>query len=165
MGASIYPPTKNDGYSKGVVTYQAVSTTAYLTSAETIVYTQSFTAVAGRLYRVTLRGTAVDTDSTGDNSSLRYAKQGAQTSCRWAAGDTVTTASTAAGFSTTTTFDDDSITAIGMNMIFYLPSLPAGLVTIGIGLAATRSSTTYGMVRFLPGTGGALVIEDVGLAV
>ncbi|MGW3336214.1 siphovirus ReqiPepy6 Gp37-like family protein [Streptomyces sp. NPDC001009] len=150
---------------RGVLALQTLGTTAYVGDTETMVYTQQFTAEAGRCYKVVLRIASVDTDATGDNASTRYAKQSAMTVVRWASGSTVASSNTAIGSFYSTTFNDDSNTSNGMDAAFYLNSPPAGPITIGIGLMTKRAAATYGMVRYLPSTLSTLAIEDVGAAV
>lgn len=151
---------------RGVLALQTLGTTAYVGDTESIVYTQQFQADAGRCYKVTIRIAAVDTDATGDNANtnIRYAKQSAMTTVRWATGTTVSTSSTAIGTFYSTTYDDDSNSATGMDATFYLNNPPAGPITVGVGLNTRRAAATYGMVRFLPSTLSTLAIEDVGAA-
>ncbi|MGP3686248.1 siphovirus ReqiPepy6 Gp37-like family protein [Streptomyces sp. IBSNAI002] len=156
----------NEKSAKGVVSIQNLSTTAYIGDTATVVYTQQFTAEAGRCYKVAVRIAAVDTDGTGDNASsnIRYAKQGAYTCVRWAAGTTVTTASTLAADVFSTTYDDDSNTSTGLDFTCYINNPPAGPVTVGVTLNTRRTAATYGMVRYLPGSLSTLVVEDAGAA-
>ncbi|MFI0985018.1 siphovirus ReqiPepy6 Gp37-like family protein [Streptomyces exfoliatus] len=149
---------------RGVLVVQAPLTqTPYIGDTETVVYTQQFTAEAGRCYRVILRVAVVDTDGTGDSTTLRYPKQGAETRVRWAVGATVTTSAFLAGNAYTTTFDDDSATGTGLNLTCYINNPPAGLVTVGVTIGTRRPAATYGMVRLLPST-GMLAVEDAGAA-
>ncbi|AWY07589.1 hypothetical protein SEA_YOSIF_25 [Streptomyces phage Yosif] len=167
MGAQLYPPPSNASVAKGVVALQSLGTSAYVGNTETMIYTQQFTAQAGRIYKVVMRMASVDTDGAGDqtNTLIRYAKQTGITHCRYAAGSSVSTSSTTLGNFYTTTFDDDSITSMGLTCEWYMTSPPAGLITVGISLYAARSPhTTYGMVRYLPASGATLAIEDVGSA-
>ncbi|AKY03779.1 hypothetical protein SEA_VERSE_24 [Streptomyces phage Verse] len=168
MGAAIYPPPSSPNFARGLVApIQMLGTSAYVGNTETMIYTQQFTAQANRSYKVVMRMPSVDTDGAGDNtnSTIRYAKQGAITYCRWAAGATVTTASQSVGNFYTTTFDDDSVTSMGLMCEWYIVNPPAGLITVGISLFAYRSPhTTYGMVRYLPSASATLGIEDVGPA-
>ncbi|WP_234329640.1 Gp37-like protein [Streptomyces viridochromogenes] len=154
----------NEKAAKGVVAMQALSTTSYVGDTATMVYTQQFTAEAGRCYKVVLRVAAVDTDGTGDSTTLRYAKQGAYTTVRWAAGTTVTTSNTLVGDAFSTTFDDDSNTATGLDINCYINNPPAGPITVGVALNTRRAAATYGMVRYLPGSLSMLVVEDAGAA-
>jgi hypothetical protein len=154
----------NEKAAKGVVAMQALATSAYVGDTAAMIYTQQFTAEAGRCYKVVLRIAAVDTDGTGDQTTNRYAKQGAYTAVRWAAGSTVSTTSTLVGDAFSTTFDDDSNTATGLDINCYINNPPAGLVTVGVTLNTRRAAATYGMVRYLPGSLSQLVIEDAGAA-
>lgn len=150
---------------KGVVALKPLTTTAYVGDTTTLVYSQTFTAEAGRCYKVALRIAAVDSDGTGDQTANRYAKQSAYTTVRWASGTTVTTSSTVAGDFFTTTFDDDSNTASGLDMNCYLNNPPAGPVTVGVTLNTRRAAATYGMVRYLTSALSTLAVEDAGAAV
>jgi hypothetical protein len=154
----------NEKAAKGVVAMQALATSAYVGDTAAMIYTQQFTAEAGRCYKVVLRIAAVDTDGTGDQTTNRYAKQGAYTAVRWAAGSTVSTTSTLVGDAFSTTFDDDSNTATGLDINCYINNPPAGLVTVGVTLNTRRAAATDGMVRYLPGSLSQLVIEDAGAA-
>ncbi|SNS50560.1 Gp37-like protein [Actinacidiphila glaucinigra] len=160
--------TFEDRTPKGIVSITSITaSTPYVGDTAAIVYTQAFTAEAGRCYRVTFRALSADTDATGDNadSNIRYAKQSMLTTIRWAAGTSVTTSSTSAGEMATTTFDDDSVTATGINLNAFINNAPAGTVTVGVAINARRVAATYGQVRVLPGGVGAIVVEDVGAAV
>jgi|SRR5690606_1875434 len=131
---------------------------------ETVVYTLSFTAAPKRFYKVHFQVYSVDSDGTGDNANndIRYAKSSAAIRCRWASGSTVTTSSSILGAHRVTVFDDDSSTASGADISYFLINPPRGLTTVGITLAAARTPATYGKVRFLTSTGNHLSIEDVG---
>ncbi|MGW0705083.1 siphovirus ReqiPepy6 Gp37-like family protein [Streptomyces sp. NPDC002643] len=155
----------NEKAAKGVLAMQTLATSSYIGDTATLIYSQQFTAEAGRCYKVVLRIAAVDTDGTGDNASLRYAKQGAYTTVRWAAGSTVTTTSSLVADAFSTTFDDDSNTATGLDINCYINNPPAGLITVGVTLNTRRAAATYGMVRYLPGSLSQLVIEDAGAAI
>ncbi|MFI2673995.1 siphovirus ReqiPepy6 Gp37-like family protein [Streptomyces albidoflavus] len=151
---------------RGIVALQTLGDTEYIGDAETIVYRRTFTAEAGRCYKIHLRVPVVDADSTGDAPSVRYAKQAAYTFCRWASGTTVSASSATLGAVSTTVYDDDSTTATGVDAAFFLNNPPAGSATVGIGLTARRAAATYGKVRYLSGaTTCTLAIEDVGPAV
>lgn len=152
---------------RGIVSVQALASTAYIGDTETIVYSQTFTAEANRCYEINFRVAVVDTDATGDNASstIRYAKQSGYTACRWAAGSTASNTSTLLGTFYNTLFDDDSFTATGINANWYLNNPPAGTVTIGIGLKVNRAAATYGQVRYLVSGGSHLAIEDVGSSI
>jgi hypothetical protein len=156
----------NEKAAKGVVALQTLATSAYVGDTATMIYTQQFTAEAGRCYKVSLKIASADTDGTGDNANtdIRYAKQGAYTVIRWAAGTTVTTTSTLVGDFFSTTFDDDSNTSTGINMQCFINNPPAGPVTVGVTLNTRRAAATYGMVRYLPGSLSQLAIEDAGAA-
>lgn len=156
----------NEKAAKGVVALQNLTTSAYIGDTASVIYTQQFTAEAGRCYKVVVRIASVDTDGTGDNAntSIRYAKQGAYTCVRWAAGTTVTTSSTLAADFFSTTFDDDSNTSTGVNITCYINNPPAGPITVGVTLNTRRAAATYGMVRYLPGGLSQLAVEDAGAA-
>ncbi|MER5851030.1 siphovirus ReqiPepy6 Gp37-like family protein [Streptomyces sp. NPDC002012] len=154
----------NENSAKGVRSMQTLTTTEYVGDAATVVYRQQFTAEAGRCYKVLLRVASVDTDSVGDQTTNRFAKQAAYTCVRWAAGTTVSPTSSLAGDAFSTTFDDDSNTSTGLDLNCYINNPPAGPVTVGITLNARRAATTYGMVRYLQGSLSQLVIEDAGAA-
>ncbi|MFF4244300.1 siphovirus ReqiPepy6 Gp37-like family protein [Streptomyces sp. NPDC001822] len=157
-----------DNSPRGILAIQpALVASAHVGDTEAILYSQTFTASAGRCYKVNFRMATVDTDGTGDNSNtnIRYAKQGGYTSCRWAAGSAVSTSSALLGVMYTTTFDDDSTSGIGVTADFYLNNPPAGPITIGIGLKTLRPAATYGQVRYLPSGGSHLAVEDVGATV
>lgn len=154
----------NEKAAKGVVSIQNLATSAYIGDTAAVIYTQQFTAEAGRCYKVVLRIAAIDTDGTGDNATVRYAKQGAYTTVRWAAGPTVTTSSTLVGDAFSTTFDDDSNTSTGLDITCYINNPPAGPIAVGVTLNARRVAATYGMVRYLPGGLSTLVVEDAGAA-
>ncbi|MFI1655614.1 hypothetical protein ACH4ZU_12005 [Streptomyces sp. NPDC020472] len=151
---------------RGVKALQTLTTSAYVGDTATVIYTQQFTAEAGRCYKVTLRIASVDTDGTGDNANtnIRYAKQGAYTCVRWAAGTSVTTSSTLVADFYSTTYDDDSNTSSGLNLACYINNPPAGPITVGVTLNTRRVAATYGMVRYLPGALSQLAIEDAGAA-
>ncbi|MFJ9827698.1 siphovirus ReqiPepy6 Gp37-like family protein [Streptomyces sp. NPDC101160] len=155
----------NEKAAKGVVAIQNLALSAYVADTATLVYTQQFTAEAGRCYKVALRIAAVDTDNTGDSTTARYAKQGAYTTVRWASGATVTTSSSLVGDAYSTTFDDDSNTSNGLDINCYINNPPAGPITVGITLNTRRAAATYGMVRYIPGGLSTLVIEDAGAAI
>ncbi|WP_254792786.1 siphovirus ReqiPepy6 Gp37-like family protein [Streptomyces sp. CC77] len=152
---------------RGVKAIQNLATSPYVGDAPTLIYTQGFTAEANRCYKVVLRIAVADTDGIGDNtdSGVRYAKQGAYTAVRWAAGTTVSASSTIAGDFYSTTFDDDSSTATGLDITCYINNPPPGPVTVGVTLNARRTAATYGSVRYLPSAMSQLVIEDAGAAV
>ncbi|WP_369186486.1 siphovirus ReqiPepy6 Gp37-like family protein [Streptomyces sp. R08] len=154
----------NESSAKGVLSIQALSTTEYIGDSPSVVYRQTFTAEAGRCYKVLLRVASVDTDGVGDQTTNRFAKQSAYTCVRWAAGTTVTTTSALAGDAFSTTFDDDSNTSTGLNLNCYINNPPAGPVTVGITLSTRRAAASYGMVRYLPGSLSQLVVEDAGAA-
>ncbi|MFI6205904.1 hypothetical protein ACIBAI_05815 [Streptomyces sp. NPDC051041] len=157
----------NEKAAKGVVALQtltAMTDAQYVGDTETMIYTQSFTAEASRCYKVVLRIASVDTDGTGDSTSLRYAKQSAMTTVRWAAASTVTTSAASLGTFYTTVFDDDSNTSTGVEATFYLNDPPAGLITVGVSLVARRAAATYGRVRYLTSTRSTLAVEDAGPA-
>ncbi|MFE5971387.1 siphovirus ReqiPepy6 Gp37-like family protein [Streptomyces sp. NPDC056460] len=155
----------NEKAAKGVVAIQNLALSAYIADTATLVYTQQFTAEAGRCYKVALRIAAVDTDNVGDSATARYAKQGAYTTVRWASGTTVTTSSSLVGDAYSTTFDDDSNTSNGLDINCYINNPPAGPITVGITLNTRRAAATYGMVRYIPGGLSTLVIEDAGAAI
>ncbi|WP_308408956.1 siphovirus ReqiPepy6 Gp37-like family protein [Streptomyces sp. AC558_RSS880] len=159
------PLAFEDSRARGVIAMQTLATSAYVGDTSTLIYSQQFTAEAGRCYKVVLRIAAIDTDGTGDNSTVRYAKQGAYTTVRWAAGSTVSTTGTLVGDAFSTTFDDDSNTATGLDINCYINNPPAGLITVGVTLNSRRAAATYGMVRYLPGSLSQLVIEDAGAAI
>ncbi|MFF8845492.1 hypothetical protein ACF08N_22660 [Streptomyces sp. NPDC015127] len=150
---------------RGVV---AITTTldnsAVVGDTETVVYTLSFTAAPKRIYKVCFRAAVVDTNGTGDNtnSAIRYAKNAADIRCRWAVGSSVTATSNNLGLMRATVFDDDSITAMGVDASYYLLNPPRGQITVGITLKAARASATYGQVGLYPNSGSHLAIEDVG---
>ncbi|MFG2209948.1 siphovirus ReqiPepy6 Gp37-like family protein [Streptomyces sp. NPDC091682] len=155
----------NEKAAKGVIAIQNLALSAYVADSATLVYTQQFTAEAGRCYKVALRIASVDTDNAGDSATARYAKQGAYTTVRWASGTTVTTSSTLVGDAYSTTFDDDSNTSNGLDINCYINNPPAGPITVGITLNTRRAAATYGMVRYIPGGLSTLVIEDAGAAI
>lgn len=156
----------NEKSAKGIVALQTLATTAYVGDTATLVYTQQFTAEAGRCYKVTLRVASVDTDGAGDNAnaSIRYAKQSAFTCVRWATGTTVTPSSTLAADFYSTVYDDDSSTSTGLNIDCFINNPPAGPITVGVTLNTRRAAATYGMVRYLPSGMSQLAIEDAGAA-
>ncbi|MGW8953507.1 DUF7298 domain-containing protein [Streptomyces sp. NPDC055709] len=141
-----------------------LATTASIGDTETVIYQLPFVAAPKRIYRVHLQVYAVDTDGVGDNanSAIRYAKSSAVIRCRWAAGSTVSTSGTVFGEHRVTVYDDDSATASGADVCFYLVNPPSGQLTAGITLATARAAATYGTVRILPGTLSCLAVEDVG---
>ncbi|MFJ3974894.1 hypothetical protein [Streptomyces sp. NPDC090021] len=151
---------------RGVKALQTLGTSAYVGDTATMVYTQQFTAEAGRCYKVTLRVASVDTDGAGDNAnaSIRYAKQSAFTCIRWATGTTVTPSSTLAADFYSTVYDDDSSTSTGLNIDCFINNPPAGPITVGVTLNTRRAAATYGMVRYLPSGMSQLAIEDAGAA-
>ncbi|MFE2104303.1 siphovirus ReqiPepy6 Gp37-like family protein [Kitasatospora sp. NPDC059463] len=152
---------------RGVVTIRILSETPYVGDAPTVVYTQTFTAEAKRVYRVSLRIASVDTDNIGDNlATVRQAKQQAVTAVRWASGTTITAdTGKAVGEIYSTTFNDDSRTSLGLCSDFYINNPPAGLVTIGVTLNSRLPAATNGNVRYLVGTQSELIIADEGGAV
>ncbi|WP_031513717.1 DUF7298 domain-containing protein [Streptomyces sp. NRRL F-5123] len=154
MGVTLYP----DPRPRGVIVRQIVSTSALVGNTETMMYTQTFYAEAGRNYEIHFR-TAVLGNSAGDGTAV----QSGRTICRWAAGSTVTTAGTLIGDVYTTAFAPDLTRASGVDATFNLISPPAGLITIGISLYALRQpASTYGSVHY--GTNGQseLLVSDNG---
>ncbi|MGM9381122.1 DUF7298 domain-containing protein [Streptomyces antibioticus] len=141
-----------------------LDTTAYVGDTETMVYQLPFIAAPKRIYRVHLQVYAIDTDGTGDNTNanIRYAKNSMIIKCRWASGSTVTTSGSTTGEHRVTVYDDDSTTASGADVAFYLCNPPAGQLTAGISIATARASATYGQVRILPGSYSYFAVEDVG---
>ncbi|WP_438470797.1 DUF7298 domain-containing protein [Streptomyces asiaticus] len=139
-----------------------LSDTAYVGDTETVVYQLPFIAAPRRIYKVLLRVGMADVDSSGDDTARRYAKNAANVTCRWAAGPAVTANSASLGNYRVTCFDDDSLTATGVDATFYLVDPPFGQATVGVTIKAARPAATYGQVRFLTGANAHLAIEDVG---
>ncbi|MFE9924259.1 hypothetical protein ACFYQA_22555 [Streptomyces sp. NPDC005774] len=146
----------------GIIT--ELDTTAYVGDTETVVYRLPFIAAPKRIYKVHFQAYSVDADGVGDNANdaIRYAKSGAIIRCRWASGSTVTISGTNIGAQRVPAFDDDSSTSLGADCTSYLLNPPAGQVTVGISIRASRAAATYGQVRFLTNAGSHLAVEDVG---
>ncbi|WDS51739.1 hypothetical protein SEA_TRIUMPH_25 [Streptomyces phage Triumph] len=154
-----------DHMPRGIVAItQNLATTTSIGDTETVVYQLPFTAAPKRIYRVHLQIFAADTDGVGDNANanIRYAKNSMNIRCRWASGSSVTASGTLIGEHRVTVFDDDSSTASGADVAFYLLNPPRGQVTVGITLNTARAAATYGMVRVLPGSLSYFAVEDVG---
>ncbi|WP_432006298.1 DUF7298 domain-containing protein [Streptomyces parvus] len=154
-----------DHMPRGVVAITLdLSNSAVVGETETVIYTLPFTAAPKRIYKVCFRAAVVDTNGTGDNANnaIRYAKNAADIRCRWASGASVTTSSNNLGVLRATVFDDDSVTAGGVDASFYMLNPPRGQITVGITLRAARTSATYGQVGLYPNPGSHFVIEDVG---
>lgn len=125
-------------------------------TAETVQLSVSFTAVAGRAYRVLFSGGTVD--SAGPTACAGIIIM------RWAAGGTVTTAGTAIARTQTAIpasgapNDEGSSNAMEGHII----GAAAGTTTVGI----TLTSTTAVAVGFFSTSvsGLCLTVEDVGLA-
>ncbi|MEU0344248.1 hypothetical protein ABZ092_36240 [Streptomyces bobili] len=148
---------------RGVVAITtSLSDTAYVTEAETVLYTLPFRAAPKRIYRVSFRVGRADTNGTGDNATLRYAKSSMVARCRWASGSSVTTSGTSLGDYRVTVFDDDSSTATGVDASYILLNPPAGQLTVGIFGYAGRAAATYGQVRFIADGNAFLMVEDIG---
>ncbi|WAB08727.1 hypothetical protein SEA_ANDRIS_23 [Streptomyces phage Andris] len=150
---------------RGIVAItQNLATTAQIGDTETMVYQLPFKAAPKRIYRVHLQAYAADTDGVGDNTNanIRYAKNSMVLRGRWATGTTVTTAGTAFGEGRATVFDDDSATAGGIDINWYLLNPPSGQLTVGVAIYVARAAATYGTVRILPGSFSFFAVEDVG---
>lgn len=141
-----------------------LATTASVGDTETVIYQLPFVAAPKRIYRVHFQVYAVDTDGVGDNvnAAIRYAKSSAIIRCRWAAGSSVSASGTVIGEHRVTVYDDDSTTASGADVCFYLVNPPSGQLTAGITLCTARAAATYGAVRILPGVLSCFAVEDVG---
>lgn len=162
MGASIYPPPASQ--MPRIVALQNlenIPSASYVVD-ETIQFTQTFTAIANRHYKVTFQMANVDTDGT--TGSAYISKVAAITTCRVNPGTTVTTTSNEIGQIYTPVFGDDSMRDGGVVGVFWIERPPAGLNTVAISLKT--SLTTAGGVRYLAyGDGNRLAIEDAGPAV
>ncbi|WP_327175477.1 siphovirus ReqiPepy6 Gp37-like family protein [Streptomyces sp. NBC_01335] len=157
-----------DDRARGLIQVSPLPDSAYVASdAETLCYSVTLNAEAGRSYKVTVQAASVDTDGTGDTATLRYAKQSAQTTIRYAAGTAVTSASALAlgGQMFTTVFDDDSNTSNGVAMTGIVTPPTTGTYRVGVFLRARRDSAAYGKVRFLSYSNSYVSIEDIGAAV
>ncbi|AKY03707.1 hypothetical protein AVT26_gp25 [Streptomyces phage Lannister] len=164
MGLNIWPPPVPAKLARGIVYTATLGTTAYIGDTETMAYTHTFKAAAGRTYKIHYRLTSVDTDGTGDNTNtnIRYAKNSAILYCRWKSGTSVSVTDPQIAQAYATVFDDDSTSSTGAELTAYLIDPPAGDVTVGLSVKTGRAAATYGQVRFLPAGGARMVIEDVG---
>jgi hypothetical protein len=166
MGAGIYPPPTNPNLPRGTRFYSSLGSTAYVGDTETRAYLGTFTAEAGRLYRVTINLAGVDADGVGDTATTadHGAKNSATIRARWAYGTDATTASSDLGAFYASVFDDDSMFGSGCNHDWFLGGAAAGDVAIAITLRATKAAATYGSVRILTNGGNttSLHIEDIG---
>jgi hypothetical protein len=166
VGAGLYPPPKGVA-AKGIVAFVPLVTSGYVGDTETRAYAITWTAEAGRAYMIRFMAAIVDADGVGDQTTYRYAKQAAMTSCRWATGSgTATVTSTSLGYTQTTVYDDDSLTGNGVFAEWVLSDPPAGPVSAAICTRAMRAAATYGSVRYITGPTGLshLIVEDIGPA-
>ncbi|ATE84902.1 hypothetical protein SEA_BEARDEDLADY_24 [Streptomyces phage BeardedLady] len=164
MGAGLYPPPQGNG-PRGIRYWSAVGSTAHVGDTETRIYLASWTAEAGRLYRVTLNLAVVDSDGAGDQSTVDHgSKNSATIRCRWAYGTDATTASTDLGGFYQSVYDDDSTFASGAVHQWFLGGANAGDIAVAITLKATRAAATYGQIRILTlgGNSTSLQVEDLG---
>lgn len=147
---------------KGVVGSTPIGTSSSADTTGLITDSITFTAEAGRAYRVSVLTPVVDNDGS--------ASQTAVVTLRWATGASVTIGGTliAKGVQNTpptTTSSTPGSSAETLALIGYLNNPGAGQVTIGVGLAALSASST---IRFLasgtsgPNANGVFVVEDVG---
>lgn len=147
---------------RGVVGSSPIGTSADVGTTEVITNSITFTALAGRAYRVNVLTPVLDNQAT--------AAQTAIVNVRWAAGATVTNASTliAKGINNTpgaTGSTTPGSAAETLSLVGYLNNPAAGSVTVGVGLAAASASSN---VRFLasgtlgPNANGVFVVEDIG---
>ncbi|ATE85128.1 hypothetical protein SEA_GOBY_23 [Streptomyces phage Goby] len=163
MGLNIWPPQIAANIARGIVYTAALGTSAHVGDTETVLYSHTFKAAAGRTYKIHYRFTSVDTDGTGDSTEpARYAKNSALIYCRWKSGTSVAVTDPQIAQGYQSVYDDDSTSSSGTELTAYLINPPAGDVTVGISVKTGRAAATYGQVRFLPGGGARMVVEDVG---
>ncbi len=148
-------------YPRGAVALARFGTSVTATGA-TIVYSHTFTALAGRLYRVTFSLPVLD-DQSGTSGTFNGS---VDLYIRGAAGTSVTTTGTILGFSRVGLRGDSSNNAHGTTVVGYLNNPAAGSYTVGLSLTPITSTA----VRVLPpGTdpaqGAQLLIDDIGAAV
>ena len=154
-----------DGFApRGVKGSAPIGTSASANTTGIITNSVTFTAEAGRAYRVNVLTPAIDNDGS--------ASQTAVITIRWVAGASVAITDTliAKGVQNTpatTTSTSPGSAAETAAMVAYLNNPGAGQVTVGIGLAALSASST---IRFLasgtsgPNANGVFVVEDIGPA-
>lgn len=149
---------------KGVVGSVSVGTSADATTTEVITDTVTFTAEAGRAYRVSVLTPVLDNSAT--------AAQTAIVTIRSAAGASVTNADTLLAKAINnvppgTVSSTPGTAAETVALVGYINNPAAGQRSVGLGLAAASASSN---VRFLasgttgPDKAGWLVVEDVGPA-
>lgn len=147
---------------KGVVGAASIGTSADVGTTEVITDSVTFTAEAGRAYRVSVMTPVLDNQATASQTAI--------TTIRWASGATVSNAGSliAKGIGNTpgvTGSSSPGSAAETITMIGYINNPPAGQVTVGLGLAASSASSN---VRYLasgttgPDKAGILFVEDVG---
>lgn len=147
---------------KGAIAEVAVGTSGDVT-AEAITDAVTFTAEAGRRYRVTVCTPVIDNQAAGVQTgvvTLRHAAGASVTAAGTIIGKAVNNAPAGTGSSTPGS-SAETVTLVG-----YINNVTAGQRTVGVGLAATGVTA----IRFLAaGTVGPdyipqLVVDDVGLA-
>jgi hypothetical protein len=156
--------TAANARAKGVKGSTPIGTSASANTTGIITDSVTFTAEAGRAYRVNVLTPVIDNDAS--------ASQTAVVSIRWAAGASVAItdaliAKAVQNTPPTTTSNSPGSAAETVAMVAYLNNPAAGQVTVGVGLAALSASST---IRFLasgtsgPNANGVFVVEDVGPA-
>ncbi|WJN63038.1 hypothetical protein [Streptomyces phage phiScoe3] len=164
MGAGLYPPPINVSAPRGLVAYQGLASTSTVT-VETRCYLITWTAEAGRSYRIVAQLGCVDNEGITQSTTFTSATNSAIIRARWAVGTDATTTSTDLGYMLATVFDTDSQMSSGTTAVWHLLNAPAGPVAVAVTLAPYKTpATTYGSVRLLTtgGTSNTLSVEDVG---
>ncbi|QMP84475.1 hypothetical protein HUN43_00022 [Streptomyces phage Endor1] len=166
MGAGLYPAPTNPNVPRGIRHYTSLGSTAYVGDTETRAYLATWTAEAGRMYRITLNLAIVDADGVADVATVadHGAKNSATIRARWAYGTDATTASSDLGGFYQSVYDDDSQFASGASHDWFLGGASAGDIAVAITLKATKAAATYGSVRILTAGGNStsLHVEDIG---
>jgi hypothetical protein len=161
VGSSLYPPPASP-IARGVVSESVeLDDSASIGTTETVAYSHSFTAEAGRRYKVTFQAASVDGDS-GNQNAYYGSKGSARLVMRWAAG---TSAATGTFFAElwVPTFGDDSQKSTGTTMVGFFSPTTSGTHTVAV--AMNMRYDTGGNVRFLMyGQGNKIFIEDAGPA-
>ncbi|QPB09852.1 hypothetical protein KGG73_gp18 [Streptomyces phage Sentinel] len=159
MGASLYPPPVSPIAGAIVSESAELADTPLVGTTETVAYTHTFTAVAGRRYRVRFQAASVDTDLAGSD----YTSKGSARVCmRWAVG---TSAASGSFFAEQwiPTFGDNSERSSGITFFGHFTASTSG--THAVAVTINQQFATGGNVRFIMyGNGNKIVIEDAGPA-
>lgn len=152
------------GGARGVVAQVAVNSSADIGTTETITHSVTFTAAAGRAYRVSLTTPVLDNQGSASQTAI--------VTLRHAAGATVTNTGTLIGKAVRNTPAVTGSTTAGSaaettTVLGWINNPGAGQRTVGVGLAAQSASSN---IRFLAGSTigpdmtPLLVVEDAGPA-